>query len=485
MDEITPSPNRRVALAHNPHYGVLDLATGTNLTLEEFIGVGDYGELIEHRRLALEHDLIEGRVRYVCQSCHKPMVLRSIPADKYTENRFFLKHRFRSDECGGTVGKTHEAICALRYANTKESAEHRRYKQLLVQSLACDHTFSDSQPEVRWFDQDGVRWRQPDVQAMYRGQRIALEVQLSTTFVEVVAQRQAFYRRNFGRLVWFFRDLDVPGFRQAEDDIFHTNNRNAFLVDESTLADSLAQGRCMLDCAWEEPTMKDGSIVNVLRRKRVAFDELKFDVSDIGAPRAYYFDYEAARAMLGPPVRDAEKHLPAVLTILDGDDALRGLMDELVWGWPNHVDNQALWTVVRAKFERRGFTLPEHFRFDPIFPFLQTAYSAKYGRVVLGGHSFLIQLANNLFNSHKRALFVFSVMMEHYSRGPELLSKGDRQGWLAKVRTYRQAWYSGDPAYTPDRTYEDLLCFLFPQAQTALRSDAKTRALTPADRSTS
>ena len=117
------------------------MAYGQNLTLEEFIGVGDYGELIEHRRLALEHDLIEGRVRYVCQTCRKPMVLRSLPADKHTENRFFLKHRYRSDECGGTKGLTHEAICALRYANTKESPEHIRYKQLLVDSLACDPDF--------------------------------------------------------------------------------------------------------------------------------------------------------------------------------------------------------------------------------------------------------------------------------------------------------------------------------------------------------
>ncbi|MBJ6984047.1 DUF6035 family protein [Luteimonas sp. MC1750] len=486
MDQTTSPAHRKTTLAHNPHYGVLDLATGANLTLGEFIGVGDYGELIEHRRLALEHDLIEGRVRYVCQKCRKPMVLRSLPADKHTENRFFLKHRYRSDECGGTKGLTHEAICALRYANTKESPEHIRYKQLLIESLACDRRFSDKKTEERWFDQDGVRWRQPDVQAMYGTQRVALEVQLSTTFVEVVAQRQAFYRRNVGRLLWFFRDLDIAAFRQAEDDVFHTNNRNAFLVDEESLASSKREGRFMLWCTWEEPRLRNGQVHNAQMIQLVGFDQLSFDTSSIGAPRAYFFDYEAARALLGPSVESEPTAEPVVIPDFEGDEALRALMDEMIRGYPNHVDNNALWSVVRAKFGKRGFALPEHFRLDPIFPLLQAAYSAVHGRPVGGSQTHLIELANTLYNSHKPALFVFSVMMGKYNRGAQLLARGDRAAWLEKVRTYHQAWADGAVEYAPATQYAPLLEFLFPSAREALAETpqsyvARVRAARVAD----
>lgn len=223
---------RRIALAHQPFHGVLDLSTGQSLTLHQFIGEGDYGDLIQNKRLALEHDLLEDKVRYVCQRCRKPMVLRSKPMDKEREDRFYLKHRFRSEECGGTKGMTHDAICAMVYANTKESEAHRAYKALIVASLTADPTFTNTQTEATWFGLDGVRWRKPDVQTTHGTQRIALEVQLSTTFVEVVAQRQAFYRKNVGNLIWFFRDLAIGAFRQAEDDIFFNNNRNAFLVNE-------------------------------------------------------------------------------------------------------------------------------------------------------------------------------------------------------------------------------------------------------------
>ncbi|MGJ4727751.1 DUF6035 family protein [Luteimonas sp. SDU101] len=465
---------RKITLAHNPAYGVLDLATGTNLTLEEFIGVGDYGELIERRRLALEHDLIEGRVRYVCQACRKPMVLRSLPADKSTENRFFLKHRYRS-ECGGSTGLTHEAICALRYANTKESPAHKAYKQLLVDSLACDQRFSSIQTEERWFDQDGVRWRQPDVQAVVDGQRVALEVQLSTTFVEVVAQRQAFYRRNVGRLLWFFRDLSIAGFRQAEDDVFHTNNRNAFLVDESTLADSQTLGRFMLDCAWLEPVVRDGKVVDQIRRQRVGFDQLTFDVSQIGVPRAYFFDYDAARAALGLPQEPAPGEpdpepdpLPAFPDFTT-DEALRQIMAEFMRGFPYHVSNTDLWAVLRPRFKRRGFELPKHVKFDPIFPALQAAYSAQAGRPVGGDQQFLIQLANTLYNSHKPALWIFSVMMAHYNRGTLFRLNGDQKAWAEKVKTYRQAWLDDDETYRPIQAHIDLIAFLFPEAAKALR----------------
>ena len=476
---------RRVTLAHQPFHGVLDLITGQGLTLHEFIGEGDYGDLVEKKRLALEHDLLEGRVRFVCQKCHKPMVLRSLAVEKDFEDRFYLKHRYRSEKCGGTEGMTHEAICAMVYANTKESVAHKDYKALIVASLAADPSFTETRTEATWFGLDGVRRRKPDVQTVRNGQRIALEVQLSTTFVEVVAQRQAFYRKNFGHLIWFFRDLAIAAFRQAEDDIFCSNNRNAFLITEETLALSQREGRMAMECAWQEPYLDGDAIEHVPHRQTVFFDQLQFDVSAIGAPRAYFFDYDAARAPLVAelearrprptvaisPTRVVEHGREPLPPTIDyqSDPALRDLMETFFRGFPNHVNNQEFWSLVRARFQRRGFDLPEHVKYDPVFPVLQAAYSAKLGRPVGCEQRYLIELANTLFNSHKPALWAFSVMMSYYDRGALLRERGDRHAWSEKVRQYHQAWLDGDQDFVPEARFADLLVFLFPEAAIALR----------------
>lgn len=469
MSAGVDSGPRKVKLAHEPQYGVLDLAEGRSLDLYEFVGEGDYAELVERRRVALEHELLDGRVRYVCEKCRKPMVLRSIPANKNTENRFYLKHRFKSEDCGGTRGLSRDAICAMKYGNTKEGAVHKLYKSIIASSIAADPTFTNTDVESHWVDADGVRWRQPDVQAECNGVRVALEVQLSTTFLHVIAQRQSFYRRNLGRLIWFFRDLDIAEFRQAEDDIFYSNNRNAFHVNPATLERSQREGRFAMDCAWHEPRMVDGAIVDAHMQDTVYFDQLQFDVSAIGAPRAYYFDYDRARAELDDQLRrqaeeDQRKTREAV------DAPLRQLMESMVLGYTDGPDSVVSWDNVRDRFGRRGFDLPDHFYYnDGLFPILQAAYSAKEGRPVACRQTHLIQLANTLFNSYKRSLLVFSVMMRHYGRAELLLSRGNKEEWLKKVEKYHAGWLDGDPQFAPDRRYDDLLAFLFPEAAEKLR----------------
>jgi hypothetical protein len=145
-------------------------------------------------------------------------------------------------------------------------------------------------------------------------------------------------------------------------------------------------------------------------------------------------------------------------------------MEEMVLGFPNHEDNNASWQNVRNRFNACGFDLPDNFYWsDGMFPLLQAAYSAKAGRPVACAQAHLIQLANTLYNSHKPALWVFSVMMGHYDRAELLFSHGNKQGWLAKVKKYRNAWLNDDPEYVPDRRFDDLLTFLFPEAAEKLR----------------
>ena len=412
--------------------------------------------------MALETDVVEGRPRYVCPVCRSPMLLRSLPVRERSEQRFYFKHRSPGDECRGTDGLSASEISALKFMGAREGADHKRFKRLVAESIEADPEFSDIAIEERWTGVDG--WRRPDVHARWRGGRVAFEVQLATTFVHVLAERMVFYRQNAGLLLWLFRDLDPNEFRLAEDDVFYANNRNAFRVCESTAALSRSQGRFTLECAWYEPTLEAGEIVDVLRSKVVEFEELSFDVGESGVPRAYYFDYESA-------ARRLREEQAAVMDARD--NRLRDVMEQMVVSHGRY--NTRAWQVVRSEFEARGFMLPERLGDDPhLWYLLQAGYSAKLGRPVGCRFEYLIQLANHLYDQQKPVLWVMYVLLKHYDRGQVFKANGDMREWKKRRHAYQHGWATEDPVFAPYRQFDDLLCFLFPAAADRLRASAGT-----------
>lgn len=458
---------RRVALAQDRQYDrVWDRNMGDYVSLADFLGNSAYGDIIDTKRVALENDLIEGKERFVCPDCEKAMVLRSIPTRDQTEDRFYFRHRIDNGDCTGQKGLSPAAICARKYAHAKEGAQHKLFKRLIVESMEADPRFRGTRTEARWLGIDGIRWRRPDVQSVWNGKRVAVEVQLSTTFLHVIAERMTFYRRNQGRLLWVFRDLDPGEFKLAEDDIFYSNNRNAFRMGPDTTELSRELGRFMLECAWHEPHLdKRGILEDRLQRKVVGFDELTFDVSVGGAPRAYYFDYHGALTA-HQQKRERERQVETDAR----DQALRDALEQAVLNFSQANDGNNEWLEVRRRFSQRGFDLPERLYYDDgPFYLLQAAYSAKHGKPVACAIKNLMGLANSLFNLHKDVLWVFSVMLGHFDRSRDLVANGNVTGWKKKRDEYREGWFVGDPTFEPNRRYDNLLAFLFPDAAHELR----------------
>lgn len=215
---------------------------------------------------------------------------------------------------------------------------------------------------------------------------------------------------------------------------------------------------------WHEPVTHDDAVATTTRRALVYFDELTFDVSAAGVPRAYYFDYDQAlkRALDTLEV----EHL------LSHDQALRDGLETVLLGFRRGEDGGPDWQPLRARLAKRGFELPMRLtQDDSPFYLLQAAYSAKCGRRVGTQLPNLISLANNLFQRHKSALWVWSVMMTHYRREKEFRAHGDMPAWAVGRDAYRRGWRERDPAYAPDRRFDWLLAFLFPEAADALRQD--------------
>jgi len=470
----------RLEPAHDRTYEhVLDRQTGTWLTLADYIGQGDYGDVVEHKRVGLKLKLNNGELRYVCPFCEEAMTLASHPIRDKSVRRFYFKHQDQHSPCAGEQGLTEAAICAKRFAHCKEGAAHKQVKAWLIESLSADPAFSQIDAEMRWKDIDGTSWRQPDVQCHWRSERCAFEAQLSTTFLHVITKRMQFYERNKGRLLWLFCDLDPKAFALSLDDIFFSNNRNAFRISQETVSRSVASSRFALECVWYEPADRNGRTVDQIQRQIIFFDQLTFDVSATGVPRTFYFDYEGALATLKRKQRSDKEEAnrlhrerqKQVSVTEDGD--LREEMESLFTKFPSQWEKyEDRWIKVRAQLARRGFHLPFRF-YDSTGPFylLMAAYSAKRGEVVGCKLKNFTALANSLFDQHKDALWVFSVMMQHYNRATEMLAQGNIANWKTRRDEYKKAWKVGDPFYAPNHDFDDVLKFLFPDAPDRLWGD--------------
>ena len=125
--------------------------------------------------------------------------------------------------------------------------------------------------------------------------RIAFEVQLSTTFLTEIVGRREFYRANGGSMIWVFQNFDPRSTKTAEEGIFLLNHLNVFIVNDQTLARSRDTGRIASDCWYAVPGLIGRTIINEWRRAEVFLDELTFSSQQ---QVVFYNDYQTQREEL-------------------------------------------------------------------------------------------------------------------------------------------------------------------------------------------
>lgn len=426
----------------HPH--ILDLETGSWLTLDEYLGDADYGTVVNEKRVGIRLAQLDGSERYVCPQCHQPMFLASLKIKNQDTDRFYFKHVHETKDCPGTGGLSAHEICARRFAHAKESPAHKRFKELLVGSMEFDSSFSSIEKEARWVDVDGVRWRQPDVQCIHGSQRVAFEAQLSTTFLHVIAERMRFYARNEGHLLWLFRDLDPTHFRLSEDDVFFANNRNAFRVTEETMKLSREAGRFVLECLWLVPELRNGAVVDTPILKIVSFSDLKFDVSRQGAPRAFAFDYDRAREL-------EERRL-------DGWK-LRQDFEEF---WLSDQNDDEQWGHLQKQLRAKGIDAPQWPSDDAARPLLNVLYSVKLWRPVGYSYGSMRDITNYVHDKRKPLFRLYHHALSAYGRINDLKDEDQNQRISERVSKFRKQMMT-DHAFDWDGQYAGLVKFLFPE----------------------
>jgi hypothetical protein len=421
---------------------VLDLRTGAVLRHDKAIGT-DYEAVIKLRS-ALQESIQREEPLYACSMCRTPVYLVS----QKRERRFFFRHTLEDDRCSAkTRGLlSQEEIDARRYNGVKESQAHINMKNWVAESLRADLDFSHVEVEQRWTGKFDGEWRKPDVRAMYKGMPVVFEIQLSTTYLNVITARRSFYQREGALLIWVFAEFDEGPRRLTQDDVFFTNNRNAFVVSEATRSISIERWLFHLECIWAYAFAPPS---HGLQRQVVPFEELTLDTKQ---QRAYFFDFDGDRERLLDAAQDDE--LARLAPLRDGFE--RWYIEDR--GSTSSED--PAYAALRDLFEAEGVPLPWYPMHLPD-NLLKTLYSAKHGRPIGWYFRTFMEVLHHVHGKRKY-LRVLRRALVVYKRGNQILLEDKNRKWRAKVKQYTPLLEANDPRYEPDRSHDALVRILFP-----------------------
>lgn len=447
--------NEETYSVRRPEVGVvLVSSTGEELRVQDVIG-SDYGRLLQ-LRMEVKTSIQLGEPLYLCAECFSPVYL----CRRQVTNRFFFRHTVEDGRCGAiTRGElSQKDIAARKYNGAKESLLHRRMKQWLEESLRASGRFTDIAQEQRWPGQVTSGWRKPDVSARIGDTKVAFEVQLSTTFLDVIAERRQFYLREGALLFWVFARFDDDGRRLTQDDVFFNNNQNAFLVNENTRDSSVATEGFRLDCVWSEPAYSGGRFE--LKRQQVSFDELTLDLAK---QQAFYFDYAGARSQLEREEAEKRAGWPGEfeawwLTTAKTYDSLYDQEDALVTfpaGTPVHWNDWGMLAETPLRFYGQEKSLP--------VAVLDAFFSAKHGRPVGINRKQFIEVAHWFVPAYPQYLLWFRKALQVWDLG-DLLKQQDKSGnWAKRVRAYKGELKVDPSKFDVDQQHQRLFEWLFPE----------------------
>ena len=281
---------------------VFDKKEGVFIQSSEFFKKPE-GELVLWRR-SLEEAIIIGKPRLVCSHCDQMVKLLGRRTER--GKIAFFAHLHDSDECDiKTTGvqMTKEEILARKYGRIQESERHMRLKNFIAETLKTEESknsgFYNVEIEKRINSKiPYLNWRRPDVIAEYKGKKIVFELQLSTTFLGVVVDRDIFYRLNNYFIIWVFNFDDNQEYVNLSNlmckDIYYANKRNVFILDSDAQEKSKKERRLYLKCRWldEKGLFTEGHLVS--------FEDLSFDNEHC---KPYYIDADEIYYKLHPQSR--------------------------------------------------------------------------------------------------------------------------------------------------------------------------------------
>lgn len=450
----------------------------------------------------------KGSTKYHCPICSEELAIRGGP-----DRTYHFRHSANPEaNCPYryTHSLSHDQIEAMKYDGAKESLQHKTIKKMIEKSLIADRHINnetillEKRIQGQRNGDDWKKWRQPDVQAIYKQQRFVFEIQLSTTFLTVIAGRREFYSSNNALLVWIFGKGIVghDQMRFMDRDIYFTYNRNLFYLTEETVKKSVEMAECRLMCRYEQPYIENGHITSKFCEKEIALSETSHDEKD-GHQRVYYFDYDQHCAQLKeeltnqnieprpiqlavnsrkdfvtPPFGSFQEYMEAkkledleytvdLIERFGITDPSINTREKFLDYWQRacmearHTKALSIiWNVFYPELSEICQDLAEDLPID-CRNIICALLSLREGIVLGSNLANLRALENHIFSSYRSLYRHFAFGIRAYSREDVLKSLEPTSTCFKHLADYKKS--KGMPGYLQNRKIDQLIVFLFPE----------------------
>jgi len=262
---------------------ILNLETGENITASALLDNMDSDDIVLLRR-KLRTANREGKPILVCAECSTKLELRcnKLSRESRGDDFYFFKHYKDIKECSIKTDSHLPAgvLLARKYENVKESTPHIDLKNRLGYIIEQFHSPEKISIDSKfYFDKSGNgERRKPDVYAVIEGREYAFEIQLNTTFLSVIEEREAFYERNDVSILWIFKHFPLEDNLQrlTQKDIYVPNRLNAFVLDDEMLDLSIKARKLHLRVYYKTFRVEGWQICGCWDTEVITIKDLKY-----------------------------------------------------------------------------------------------------------------------------------------------------------------------------------------------------------------
>jgi len=216
--------------------------------------------------------------------CEKELGIRPDNSNKeFPTYHFYHKNNFSDcDWVNGRLPKN-EIDKLNKIFASKETQRHKYLKEFIRDRLFNIELVEKQSIKVeKWIYQNGKLERKPDVYCIYKGLKVAFEVQISELSQSYMLERYNYYKNEEIYVLWIVDKFDFENNRQFIKDLQELNNyQNIFRLNEES--DDL-----ILYCSYPEVYITKGlGIKDRIIEKQVSFINLNFDDNF----QIFHYDY--------------------------------------------------------------------------------------------------------------------------------------------------------------------------------------------------
>ena len=404
-------------------------------------------ELVFKLRRIVEERIQAENPIYACNSCGQPVVVRSHRL-RNAKHTFYFKHLHSSRDCPIKTDSTYtkDEIRCMKYNGAKESLMHIELKHYLAEQLGKDGRFTKIQVEkvvkaTGW----SRKWKKPDVSALFNGKPVVFEIQLSTTFLDVIVSREVFYLNEGISIFWIFNNLNPEFSRATEKDVFFNNKSNALSINNRSKELSLKEKRLVFTGHYKKSYFdpKTNTIKETWDEIIVRFDDIKFDPL---THKPYFISIDSQHEQAHTEQREAKIREP-----------IKSFEDIVLQNDPDYKSRKEC----ASKLVSVGLYDKDDL-YSGFLRFMKALLSVRDGRVhFLNQDGKWAWVANYVWEHHISYWIVFLFTVSEYKR-TDIVFNPSNDKLNKKRKEFKDNW-EHDPKFQQDKTYYPLLAALLPE----------------------